>query len=84
MQLLMTFDPWYLADIYLTQPVLIAAGDKATTWHSEKLFNVLDGKNKDHKKVIMPNGGHMNFYDQEDYINPMVAEIADFFKSRVQ
>ncbi|KAH6961928.1 X-Pro dipeptidyl-peptidase protein [Ilyonectria sp. MPI-CAGE-AT-0026] len=84
MQLLMTFDPWYLADIYLTQPVLIVAGEKATTrWHSEKLFRVLDGKNKDLKKVIMPNGGHIDFYDQEGYVSPTVTEIADFFKSRV-
>ncbi|KAH8683856.1 Alpha/Beta hydrolase protein [Ilyonectria robusta] len=71
-------------EFYLTpRPVLIVAGEKATTWHSEKLFKVLAGKNKDLKKVIMPNGGHIDFYDLEDYVNPAVAEMADFFKSRV-
>ncbi|KAH6900797.1 X-Pro dipeptidyl-peptidase protein [Thelonectria olida] len=51
-----------------------------TRWHTETLFKVLDGKNKGLKKVIMPNGGHIDFYDQEDYVNPTVEEIAGFFK----
>ncbi|EXK26648.1 hypothetical protein FOMG_16816 [Fusarium oxysporum f. sp. melonis 26406] len=81
MQLLMNFDPWHFADIYLTQPVLLVAGEKASTrWHTETLFKVLDGKNKGLKKIIMPNGGHIDFYDQEDYVNPTVQEITEFFK----
>jgi fermentation-respiration switch protein FrsA (DUF1100 family) len=84
MQLLMSFDPWHLADIYLTQPVLMIAGEKASTrWHTEMLFKVLDGKNKGLKKVILPDGGHIDLYDREDYVNPAVNEIAGFFKQAI-
>ncbi|GFF22264.1 hypothetical protein IFM61606_08360 [Aspergillus udagawae] len=84
MQLLMSFDPWHLADIYLTQPVLMIAGEKASTrWHAEMLFKVLDGKNKGLKKVILPDGGHIDLYDREDYVNPAVNEIAGFFKQAI-
>lgn len=81
MSLLVDFDPWHFADVYLTQPVLIVAGEKASTrWHSEMLFGVLDKKNKGLRKVILPNGGHIDLYDREDYVNPAVDEIAGFFK----
>jgi fermentation-respiration switch protein FrsA (DUF1100 family) len=84
MQLLMNFDPWHLADIYLTQPVLMIAGEKASTrWHTEMLFKVLDGKNKGLRKVILPHGGHIDLYDQEDYVNPAVNEIAGFFNQAI-
>lgn len=84
MQLLLNFDPGNFTNVYLTRPVLIVAGEIATTrWNSEMLFRALDGKNKGLKKVIMPNGGHINLYDQENYVNPTVTEIVDFFKSKL-
>ncbi|KAH6669656.1 hypothetical protein F5X68DRAFT_249061 [Plectosphaerella plurivora] len=66
------------------QPVLIVAGEKsAQMWQAEALFKALDGNNKGLKKIIMPNGGHVDFYDQDEYVNPTVDDIVSFFKPLV-
>ncbi|KAL9941175.1 hypothetical protein D7B24_006853 [Verticillium nonalfalfae] len=82
--LLANFDPWSFADIYLTQPVLIVAGEKsAQKWHAEALFEALQGHNKGLRKIIMPNSGHVDFYDQDEYVNPTLEEIVRFFEPLV-
>ncbi|KAM0283906.1 hypothetical protein ACHAQH_002288 [Verticillium albo-atrum] len=81
LSMLANFDPWRFADIYLKQPVLIVAGENsAQRWQAEALFKALDGSNQGLKKIIMPNGGHVDFYDQDDYVNPTVDEIVKFFE----
>ncbi|RMZ84014.1 hypothetical protein DV737_g1403, partial [Chaetothyriales sp. CBS 132003] len=43
--------------LFLTQPLLIVAGDKAESrWHSEKMFKLLNGKNKDSEKIAATHG----------------------------
>jgi fermentation-respiration switch protein FrsA (DUF1100 family) len=32
------------------------------------------------KKVIVPNGAHMDFYNNEAYVGPAAREVADFMK----
>ncbi|GIJ84807.1 hypothetical protein Asppvi_003658 [Aspergillus pseudoviridinutans] len=72
----LTFDAFLLADVFLTQPVLLIAGDKAgSLWHTERLDKLIGGAKK---KVIVPNGAHMDFYDNEAYVEPAVREVADF------
>lgn len=79
--LLANFDPWRFADIYLKQPVLIIVGENsAQRWQAEALFNRLDGNNKGLKNIIVPKGGHVDFYDQDEYVSPAVDEIVKFFK----
>ncbi|KAH7230167.1 uncharacterized protein BKA55DRAFT_696700 [Fusarium redolens] len=76
--LVINFDAWLIADIFLTQPLLIVVGEKAESrWHSEKIYKILDGKNKALKKVVVPNARHMDFYDKEDYINPAIEKIVN-------
>lgn len=78
--LVMNFDAWLFADIFLTQPLLILVGEKAESrWHSEKIYKILDGKNKALTKVVVPNARHMDFYDKEDYINPAIEKIVNHF-----
>jgi fermentation-respiration switch protein FrsA (DUF1100 family) len=78
--LVMNFDAWLFADIFLAQPLLIVVGEKAESrWHSEKIYKILDGKNKALKKVVVPNARHMDCYDKEDYINPAIEKIVDHF-----
>ncbi|KIX97866.1 uncharacterized protein Z520_06644 [Fonsecaea multimorphosa CBS 102226] len=79
--LVLNFDAWQFADLFLTQPVLIVVGEKAESrWHSEKIYKILDGKNDNVKKVVVPNGRHMDFYDKDDFVNPAIDNIVDFFK----
>ncbi|EXJ53770.1 uncharacterized protein A1O5_13019 [Cladophialophora psammophila CBS 110553] len=79
--LVLNFDAWQFADLFLTQPVLIIVGEKAESrWHSEKIYKILDGKNNNVKKVVVPDGRHMDFYDKNDFVNPAIADMVDFFK----
>ena len=49
-------------------------------WHSEKICKVLDGKNTGLKKNMVPNGSHLNFYDNDKYIDPAIKDITKFHK----
>ncbi|KAF2157009.1 X-Pro dipeptidyl-peptidase protein [Myriangium duriaei CBS 260.36] len=79
--LILGFDAWQFADVFLTQPTLIIMGEKAESrWHSEKLYDLLKDKNKHCKKVLVPGGRHMDFYDNDKFISPAIQDIVTFFK----
>lgn len=70
----MNFDAFYLADLFLKQPTLLIAGDKAESrWHTDKLDKVLGGATE---KVIVPKGTHMDFYDRAPFVDPAVLKVA--------
>lgn len=78
----LTFDAFHLADLYLQQPTILIAGSKAgSLWHTEKLDKLIGGATK---KVIVPGGTHMDFYDKEPFVNPAVKEIAEFMKAHLK
>ncbi|KAJ0418315.1 Alpha/Beta hydrolase protein [Aspergillus carlsbadensis] len=80
--LIMTWDAWAYADILLTQPLLIVVGEKSTNkWHSDRIFELLDGKNKGMKRVVWPNAYHIDLYDKKDYVEPTVKEIDELFRA---
>jgi fermentation-respiration switch protein FrsA (DUF1100 family) len=77
----LTFDAFHLADVFLTQPTLLIAGEKAgSLWHTENLDKRIGGATK---KVIVPNAAHMDFYDNEQYVNPAVKDISEFMKANL-
>ncbi|KAB8255371.1 X-Pro dipeptidyl-peptidase protein [Aspergillus pseudonomiae] len=77
----LTFDAFHLADVFLKQPVLLIAGDKAgSLWHTERLDKLIGGAAK---KVIVPNGAHMDFYDNEAYVGPAAQNVAEFMKQHL-
>ncbi|OGM47295.1 X-Pro dipeptidyl-peptidase (S15 family) protein [Aspergillus bombycis] len=77
----LTFDAFHLADVFLKQPALLIAGDKAgSLWHTERLDKLIGGAAK---KVIVPNGAHMDFYDNEAYVGPAAQNVADFMKQHL-
>ncbi|PNS17948.1 hypothetical protein CAC42_3907 [Sphaceloma murrayae] len=79
--LVLTFDAWAFADLYLMQPLLIIVGEKAESrWHSEILYEKVKAKNKDLKKIVVPNGRHMDFYDNDEYVNPAVDEMDEYLR----
>jgi len=79
--LLAAFDAFYLADIYLQQPALLIAGDKAgSLWHTTGLAKKLNGRAK---TLIVPNVTHMGFYDQPFAVDQAVKAAGEFFKERL-
>lgn len=77
----LTFDAFHLADLFLKQPALLIAGDKAgSLWHTEKLAKLVGGSAK---KSIVPNGKHMDFYDNEAYVGPAAKDVAAFMKQHL-
>lgn len=78
--LLLKFDAYAFAEEYLSQPLLVIAGEQAESrWHSEKLASLLEGNNDGVEKVIVPGGRHMDFYDIEEFVGPTVQRINTFF-----
>jgi hypothetical protein len=66
----MTFDAFHLADVFLKQPSLLIAGEKAgSRWHTKKLDKLIGGTTK---KVIVPKGTH--------YVEPAVKVIVEFMR----
>ncbi|CRK29922.1 hypothetical protein BN1708_005061 [Verticillium longisporum] len=55
----------------------------AQKWQAEALLEALQGHNKGLRKNIMPNGGHVDFYDQDEYVNPTPEEIVRFLEPLV-
>ncbi|KAF4548832.1 Hypothetical protein D9617_25g061620 [Elsinoe fawcettii] len=79
--LVLNFDAWLFAELYLIQPTLIIVGEKAESrWHSERLYDKIHGKNKNIKKIVVPNARHMDFYDDDNYVDPAIDEIEIYFK----
>ncbi|KAJ5297590.1 hypothetical protein PENANT_c005G05143 [Penicillium antarcticum] len=77
----LTFDAFHLADVFLKQPVLLIAGsDAGSLWHTEKLDKLIGGATQ---KNIVPNGAHMDFYDNEAYVGPAVKDVAEFMKKHL-
>lgn len=77
----LTFDAFHLADVFLKQPALLIAGSEAgSLWHTEKLDKLIGGAAK---KIIVPKGAHMDFYDDEAYVGPAVKNVAAFMKTNL-
>jgi fermentation-respiration switch protein FrsA (DUF1100 family) len=79
--LVLNFDAFQFAEIFLKQPVLLIAGEKAgSRWHTEKLDKQIGGATK---KVIVPNGTHMDFYDKQPYVDEAVKNVVEFMKEKL-
>jgi fermentation-respiration switch protein FrsA (DUF1100 family) len=76
--LVLNFDAFEMADLYLVRPTLIIAGNKAgSKWHSDRLAKILDEKSE---QVTLEGATHMDLYWKEEYVNPAVEKIAAFMK----
>jgi uncharacterized protein len=79
--LALNFDAFHLADLLLKQPVLLIVGEKATSrWHSDRLDKLIGGTAK---KIVVPGGTHMDFYDKEDFVGPAAKDVADFMRANL-
>ena len=56
--------------MFSKQPTLLIIGEDAgSRWHTEKLDRIIERATK---KVIVPEGTHMDFYGKEQFVNPEV------------
>jgi uncharacterized protein len=79
--LVLNFDAFQFADVFLKQPVLLIVGEKAgSRWHTERLDKLIGGADK---KVVVPKGTHVDFYDKGEFIGPAVKEMAEFMKAKL-
>jgi hypothetical protein len=79
--LLLTFDAFYLAELFLKQPALLIAGENAgSRWHTEKLDKQIGGAAK---KVIVPKAAHMDFYDGDKYVDLAVKNVVEFMNEKL-
>lgn len=79
---LVTFDAFHLADLFLTQPIQIVAGEDAgTRWISEDLFR--RAASKDKHLHIVPGASHIGMYDKPDLVAEAMSKLGPFFKTRL-
>ncbi|KAH8202099.1 hypothetical protein TruAng_003767 [Truncatella angustata] len=78
--LLLNYDAFHLADLYLKQPVLMVVGENAESkWNSDKLHKILGGSSK---LISIPKGGHMDLYDKEPFVGVAVEKIVEFLNPK--
>lgn len=79
---LVTYDAYNFADIYLTQPMMIIAGDVAESlWMSEDVMKKAASENKE--LYIVKGANHMKLYDIPEYVNEAMTKLTPFFKENL-
>jgi fermentation-respiration switch protein FrsA (DUF1100 family) len=72
------FDAFTSAEIHLTQPTILIAGENAgSRWHTERLDQMIGGATR---KLIIPAAAHMDLYDNLQVIDTAVREVAEFMR----
>ncbi len=75
---LISYDAFFKAEAFLTQPLLVVAGSVAgSKWMSDDLME--RAASADKSMHIVDGANHMDLYDGEDEINSAMAVLAPFF-----
>ncbi|WP_086480394.1 alpha/beta hydrolase [Oceanospirillum sanctuarii] len=75
---LVTYDAYNKAEAFLTQPLLMIAGNQAgSRWMSEDLMT--RAASEDKQLIIVDGANHMSLYDQPTYVAQAVEALAPFF-----
>lgn len=79
---LVTYDAFNLADIFLTQPMLVIAGSEAgTRWMTEVIYQRAASQKK---KIHIVNGAsHMAMYDKHEYVTEAIDRFSPFFSENL-
>lgn len=76
---LVTYDAFHLADVFLTQPLLIIAGSEAgSRWMSEELYKCAASAEK--SLHLVEGANHMQMYDVPKYVDEAVSFLVPFFE----
>lgn len=80
--LLVSYDAYHMAEVFLTQPLQIVAGSAAgSKWMSDDLYARAASTDK-HLHVI-DGANHMQLYDVPKHVDEASAVLAAFFRSRL-
>lgn len=75
---IITYDAYHMADVYLTQPLLIVAGsDAGSKWMSDDLL--ARAASADKQIHIVAGANHMQLYDGAEYVDEALSALAPFF-----
>ncbi len=76
---LITYNAYYLAEAFLTQPVLCIVGDEAgSKWMSDNL--IARAASTDKQMRIVKGANHMSLYDQPNYVDDALSALMPFFE----
>ena len=79
---IITYDAFFKAEAFFTQPLLTVVGSKAgSKWMSDDLMKRAGTKDK--RMHVVEGANHMSMYDGEKYINEAVDQLGPFFKSKM-
>ncbi|WP_087735144.1 alpha/beta hydrolase [Paraburkholderia piptadeniae] len=75
---IVTYDAFNMAEVFLTQPLQIVAGDQAgSKWMSDDLFKRAACKDKNFH--VVEGSNHMQLYDVPEFVDEAVSALAPFF-----
>lgn len=79
---LVTYDAFNFADIFLTQPLLVIAGNQAQSlWMSQDLMQ--RAASTDKKLYLVEGANHMKLYDIPEYLDQATAQLLSFFQQHL-
>lgn len=79
---LVTYDAFNFADIYLTQPMMVIAGDIAESlWMSKDIIQ--KAASIDKELYIVKGANHMKLYDIPEYVNEAMSKLTPFFMANL-
>jgi fermentation-respiration switch protein FrsA (DUF1100 family) len=82
LNLIITYDAYHMADVYLTQPIQIVAGSLAgSKWMSDDLFDRAASNDKSFH--IVEGANHMDLYDGKNFVKEAVSVLAAFFQEKL-
>lgn len=77
------YDAFTNADVFLTQPLLMVAGDGAgSKWMSDDLFK--RAASKDKQLYVVKGSNHMKLYDVQTYVDEAASVLGPFFKRHLK
>ncbi|AND78700.1 alpha/beta hydrolase [Streptococcus pantholopis] len=78
----LTYDAFFKADVFLTQPLLAIVGSAADSkWVSDTLIE--KAASTDKKLVVIDGANHMELYDIPEYVSQAVEALSKFFTERL-
>ncbi|MEN7550468.1 alpha/beta hydrolase [Rapidithrix thailandica] len=80
---IITYDAYYKAEVFFTQPLQIVAGSVAgSKWMSDDLYDRVASKDKNFH--IVEGANHMSLYDVLQYVEEAVSVLVPFFQKHLQ
>lgn len=77
---LVAYDALHMADLLLTQPLLLIAGSEAgSMWHSARALEVAASTEK--RLYVVKGANHMDLYDGPAFVAEAVAELTRFYRA---